>query len=206
MQEPSEAQASSATLTPSYGVITAPEPKQTSSKRSRVEDPVADDSIFWANLRAKASFEKCRQDLPKLPWEQAPWSGKPFKSNLHQQSVGFSDALRSELPPPKPSALPRKAYPSFVVRRLRLDGMASEPNAVRLHCLQKLRTMIMLDPPQSELATSLVDAAGKLVSEDLISKSFQDAFAAKATATLIKRTAHLWDYASYVTKRNLGSP
>ena len=66
--------------------------------------------------------------------------------------------------------------------------------------------MILLDPATSELALSLVDAAGRLVDEATITKSFVDSFAPKSTSTVLKRTTHLWSFCVYVTDKKLGSP
>ena len=66
--------------------------------------------------------------------------------------------------------------------------------------------MILLDPSTSELAQSLVDAAGRLVDEATITKSFVDSFAPKATSTMLKRTTHLWSFCIFVTDKKLGSP
>ena len=182
-------------------------------KRPRVDSRAIppNDEVFWVNVISSATASKALKDLPKPVWDRMPWSpsASPFRSEPVQHTIGFSDVMSrassSSNSLGDQQALPLKAFPDFIERRLKLSSM-SDPKAERLHCLQKLRTMVMLDPPQSELGSSLVDAAGKLVGEEIIVKSFRDAFAPKATSTLVKRTSYLWGYCSFVTTRNLGSP
>ena len=100
-----------------------------------------------------------------------------------------------------------KGYPGFVERRLKLGGISkSSEDSVRANCLQKLRSMILLDPNATELGSSLVDAAGSLMEENLIVRSFIDSFAPKATSTLLKRTQHLWAFCEFVLREGKGSP
>ena len=51
-----------------------------------------------------------------------------------------------------------------------------------------------------------MNAAGTLLDEGLIVRSFVDSFAPKATATLLKRTQHLWAYCESTLKDCKGSP
>ena len=163
---------------------------------------------FWSGLLAKAYHQKSREDLPKQPWERSPWAqtASPFNQVMKLPQVGYSDFMAGKDPgePLETKSLP-VPHPEFARKRLKLASMNTEPDAVRLNCLRKLRTMVLLDPATSELAQSLVDAAGRLVDESVITRSFVDCFAPKATSTILKRTTHLWGYCAFVTERQLGS-
>ena len=168
-----------------------------------------DDRSFWSGILARAYHQKSKEDLPKQPWERAPWNqlASPFNQVMKLPQIGYSDFMAGKDPgePVESKSLPLP-HPEYACKRLRLASMNSEPDAVRLNCLRKLRTMVLLDPSTSELAQSLVDAAGRLVDEAVITRSFVDCFAPKATSTILKRTTHLWGYCVYVTDEKLGSP
>lgn len=87
--------------------------------------------------------------------------------------------------------------PEFIARRLKFASLSRDEDMVRRKCLQKLRSLILIDPPATQLGSSLLSAAGTLANEDEVAQSFKDAFASKSTATLEKRLAAFWPYAKW---------
>ena len=82
----------------------------------------------------------------------------------------------------------KHAYPDFVKKRLRLGTLHRDESEIRTQQLRKLRTIVLQDPSLSELGGALVSAAGALQDEDIVARSFRDAFMSKSTGTLIKRS------------------
>ena len=204
------AQSSGSTASVAFtNLVAQPKAKSRVSQMSAGDPHDIEDHSFWTHLLVHAYHVKSKEDLPKQPWERTPWArmASPFNQTLQLPAVGYSDFMAGKDPgePPEIKALP-PTRPEFARKRLRLSAMTSEPDAVRVNCLGKLRTMILLDPATSELALSLVDAAGRLVDEATITKSFVDSFAPKSTSTVLKRATHLWSFCVYVTDKKLGSP
>ena len=203
----------SQSMTPSvpFTNLVAHVPASSSANTASVAETPADvgDQVFWSQLLAHSYTLKSRDDMPKQPWERAPWAkvSSAFNITFSLPNVGFSDFMAGKDPGEPASVAPLPTiHPEYARKRLKLAALSAEPDAVRTTCLRKLRTMILLDPSTSELALSLVDAAGRLVEEATITKSFVDSFAPKATSTILKRTTHLWGFCSFVTDRKLGSP
>ena len=139
----------------------------------------------------------------KQPWESSPIN-KVFDMSFLQPPkyhvVGFADAMMGVTANPAlPTLSTSSSSPSqFIARRLKFASLARDEDVVRRKCLQKRRSIILLDPPATtQLGLSLVDAAGALVTEEEVVQSFKDAFAAKSTATLEKRLAALWPYSKW---------
>ena len=203
-------------LPPSSGIcISAPsasdgvrEADNTSEKRSSSDwtltqfamDP---DSQFWLPHLGKAQ----RQFMPKQPWELSPVS-RVFEARWAQQpkfhKCGMAEAVMGvcSKPQTEQSSSSATSPPEFIARRLRFASLSRDEDVVRRKCLQKLRSLILLDPPATQLGGSLVDAAGSLVEEEEVTQSFKDAFAGKATSTLEKRLAALWPYAKWSLMTN----
>ena len=206
-----ESSGSAPGLSPAFTTLSAPDLGAVANPAAASGEAAehSGDWPFWSGLLARAYHQKSREDLPKQPWERSPWAhaASPFNQVMKLPQVGYSDFMAGKDPgePLETKSIP-VLHPEYARKRLRLASMNSEPDAVRLNCLRKLRTMVLLDPATSELAQSLVDAAGRLVDESVITRSFVDCFSPKATSTLLKRTTHLWAYCTFVTEGQLGSP
>ena len=156
------------------------------------------DAQIWLPHLGRAQ----RQGALKQPWETCPVA-KVFEASYCQppkyHRCGFADALMGvstkALTPDVPCS--SRSPPEFVARRLRFASLSRDEDLVRKKCLQKLRSLILMDPPASQLGASLVTAAGSLVDEEEVTQSFKDAFSVKSTATLAKRLAALWPYAKW---------
>ena len=161
------------------------------------------DAQFWLPHLGKAQ----RQFMQKQRWEMSPVS-KVFEARWAQpprfHKCGLAESVMGvcSKPPPEQSSSSATSPPEFIARRLRFASLSRDEDVVRRKCLQKLRSLILLDPPATQLGGSLVDAAGSLVEEDEVTQSFKDAFASKATSTLAKRLAALWPYAKWSLMTN----
>lgn len=195
------------TMSPHGDVEQHVEPSSGSKRTVRdwdlVEFQPDPDSQFWLPHLGRARL----QELPKQPWESSPIN-KVFDMSFLQPPkypvVGFADALMGVTANPAMPTLPSSSSspPQFIARRLKFASLARDEDVVRRKCLQKLRSIILLDPPATQLGLSLVDAAGALVTEEEVVQSFKDAFAAKSTATLEKRLAALWPYSKWSLESN----
>ena len=156
------------------------------------------DAQIWIPHLGRAQ----RQGALKQPWETSPVA-KVFEAAYCQppkyHRCGFADALMgvSTKAPTLEVSSSSRSPPEFVARRLRFASLSRDQDLVRRKCLQKLRSLILMDPPSSQLGASLVTAAGSLVDEEEVTQSFKDAFSVKSTATLSKRLAALWPYAKW---------
>ena len=145
------------------------------------------------------------QSLPKLPWETLPVT-KVFNPDYLKgpgySRVGLSDAVLGSVArsssPPRP--VPR-AIPEFVARRLRMASLNKSDDCLRTGALMKARSLLLYDPPATQLGQSLLNAAGTLVDENQVTQSMVDAFAPKSTNTMVKRFSSLWRYARWCAAR-----
>ena len=175
----------------------------TSAKDWHLDDKpfVAADQFMTSHL-ARAQLEA----IPKLPWEASPVTNvfrpdflkMPRYHRLGRMDVvlgraGSSNDAKTSTP---------TSMPEFVKRRLRLAGLSQNEEDLRRVALQKARSLILFNPPDSQLGTSLLTAAKTLVEENVILKSFEDAFRPKSTATLTKRMSSLWRYAKWALDKD----
>eukprot|EP00439_Symbiodinium_sp_Y106_P004487 s10238_g1.t1 len=93
------------------------------------------------------------------------------------------------------------SYPDFVKKRLRLGTLHREESEIRALQLRKLRTIVLQEPSSSELGCALVNAAGALQDEEIVVRSFRDAFMSKSTGTLLKRVSSLWPFCCYLNDK-----
>ena len=156
------------------------------------------ESQFWLPHLGRAR----QQFLPKQPWETSPVArvfDAPFLQPPKYHRWGMADAVMG-VTVDAPSASTTgvaTSPPEFIVRRLKFASLSRDEDMVRRKCLQKLRSLILIDPPATQLGSSLLSAAGTLANEDEVAQSFKDSFASKSTATLEKRLAALWPYAKW---------
>lgn len=145
------------------------------------------------------------QSLPKQPWESSP-AAKVFNPDYLKgpgyMRVGLSDALLGNVArsssPPRP--VPR-AIPEFVARRLRMASLNKSDDCLRSGALMKARSLLLYDPPATQLGQSLLNAAGTLIDENQVTQSLIDAFAPKSTNTLVKRFSSLWRFARWCSAK-----
>ena len=144
------------------------------------------------------------------PKVQLPWDLQPTCFVLSRKRSFSTFAL----PPPVQQstrgdgALGPKSIPEYAKKRLRLAVMISTGDAARWEALRKLRQLVLLDPHASRLGTTLAAEASLFKDEGRLVQSFQDAFAPKATATLVKRSASLVRFAEWFfgQRGSVGSP
>ena len=141
------------------------------------------------------------QSLPKQPWETSP-AAKVFNPDYLKSPgytrVGLAEAVmgsvaRSSSPPRQ---VPR-AIPEFVARRLRMASLNKSDDCLRTGALMKARSLLLYDPPATQLGQSLLNAAGTLIDENQVTQSLIDAFAPKSTNTMVKRFSSLWRFARW---------
>lgn len=139
------------------------------------------------------------QSLPKQPWETSPVA-KVFNPDYLKTPgylrVGLSESVLGSVArsssPPRP--VPR-AIPEFVARRLRMASLNKSDDCLRTGALMKARSLLLYDPPATQLGQSLLNAAGTLIDENQVTQSLVDAFAPKSTNTMVKRFSSLWRFA-----------
>ena len=142
------------------------------------------------------------ESMPKQPWETSVVFNvfKPrFLDSMSYVTLGRAEtalgavASGSAYVSQATSASP----PNFVKRRLKLASLAQSDDHMRKGALLKARALLMVDPLTTQLGASLLSSAGTLVDESVIVQSFSDAFAPKATSTLVKRMSALWRYGKW---------
>ena len=145
------------------------------------------------------------QSFPKQPWESSPVTkvfNPDFLKGPGYLRVGLSDAVLGSVArsssPPRP--VPR-AIPEFVARRLRMASLNKSDDCLRTGALMKARSLLLYDPPATQLGQSLLNAAGTLVDENQVTQSLMDAFAPKSTNTMVKRFSSLWRYARWCSAK-----
>lgn len=87
-----------------------------------------------------------------------------------------------------------------------MSSLIASEDQLRWRALQKFRRLVLADPLCSDLGKSLLDVAGRLQDDKCISQTFEDAFAGKATSTLVRRSGSLQRYANWVVEQGLGNP
>mgnify|MGYP001818065852 CR=1 FL=1 len=131
-----------------------------------------------------------------LPWEREPYDaifnagGRARSSNPQISVLGASDYFQHV--PAAVSPSPDIPINPFAAKRARLATYIKSEDSMRHQALQKIRMMLFSDPAASALGLLLIRCAVEPGSAELVQKSVEDTFSAKATATLTKRTAALW--------------
>ena len=136
--------------------------------------------MSYENFLASAISRGLAEDSAKLPWEQGVWVPQPAHLKLQHRhhAVGLGDLFVPSAQPvvSAPVTSIKHAYPDFVKKRLRLGTLHRDESEIRAQQLRKLRTIVLQDPSLSELGSALVSAAGALQDEDIVARSFRDAF------------------------------
>ena len=92
----------------------------------------------------------------------------------------------------------------YAKTRLHIARLISSEDDVRHGALRKFREIVVADPFASHLGRMLLNHAGALLSEDKLRMIFEDTFASKSTATLVKRCSSLWKFHPWI--RSNGGP
>ncbi|CAE7229698.1 unnamed protein product [Symbiodinium sp. CCMP2592] len=163
--------------------------------------------MSYENFLASAISRSISESAPKFPWEQGIWAALPshLKPTLKHHSVGVGDLFVPSAQPAvmAPTSMPKHSYPDFVRKRLRLSNLHRDESEVRALQLRKLRTIVLQDPSSSELGCALVNAAGALQDEEVVARSFRDAFVSKSTGTLLKRVSSLWSCCCFLNDKGV---
>ena len=161
----------------------------------------------YDNFLASAISNSISEASPRLPWEHGIWAASPayLRQPFKYHSVGMGDLF---VPASQPAVLAPvsglgHSYPDFVKKRLRLGTLHRDECEVRTLQLRKLRTIVLQEPASSELGCALVNAAGALQDEELVARSFRDAFMSKSTGTLIKRVTSLWGLCCFLNDKGV---
>ena len=182
--------------TPEVLVSHAPQASSASGLPASSLDFSHGQRMSYENFLASAISRGLAEDSTKLPWEQGIWAPQPAHLKLphRHHAVGLGDLF-------VPSSQP--AVPFQLQKRLRLGTLHRDESEIRTQQLRKLRTIVLQDPSQSEPGNALVSAAGALQDEDIVARSFRDAFMGKSTGTLIKRVSSLWGFCSFLNDRGV---
>ena len=129
-----------------------------------------------------------------------PWEVKRKLEISGIPSVLAADPYVPEVPQPIQAVRP-------AIRKLlrRLPVERDEEDA-RVHALKRFKYMVLFDLEATQLGMSLANLAERAMDEDLLKRSFSDAFRTKATSTLTKRCGALMRYFSWAMKSNIESP
>ena len=146
-----------------------------------------------------------------LPWETGPLRSvfnPPDRIEPYPTSrLGLQEVLgQVSLPKTQqPRALPAITG-HLARRRVWLSKVHKTDDELRTAALTKMRTLVLYDVQSSKLGKQLLTLGGSLVEESVIRSTFQDAMAVKATATLVKRSAAIWSFATWALSDGFESP
>ena len=184
-----------------------PLPRPTSPSAGALTDTAASlgRRMAYENFLASAISGTIVESFPKPPWEQGIWAAAPhhLREPFKHHAVGVGDLFVPASQPavPAPMSASNHSYPDFVKKRLRLGTLHREESEIRALQLRKLRTIVLQEPSSSELGCALVNAAGALQDEEIVVRSFRDAFMSKSTGTLLKRVSSLWPFCCYLNDK-----
>ncbi|CAE7853945.1 unnamed protein product, partial [Symbiodinium necroappetens] len=184
----------------------APPSASSSSTRGADLDLSHGQRMSYENFLASAISQCIQEDSLKLPWERGIWAPPAhLKPSFRHHAVGVADLFVPASQPAVPAftAAASRSYPAFMKKRLRLGTLHRDESEVRALQLRKLRTIVLQDPSASELGCALVNAAGALQDEELVVRSFRDAFTSKSTGTLVKRVSSLWPFCSFLNDKGV---
>ena len=157
-----------------------------------------DKNLFFNMLKLQ------RTGVPQMPWTKGlvadvfkkgpcklpmPWLSMPL--------VGKQESLQGLVPSSEPPERMATRTP-FHQRRLLSVRLAQTDDQLRAKALRRLRDLILAVPSHTQLGRALLDTAGQLTGEDMISCVFADAFRSRATATLVKRSLDYYKLALWV--------
>ena len=160
-------------------------------------------------------IKKARVERPRQPWESGPFGevfGNFSDRNSHEEWLwanAFSEVgLQESLDPPRaaPSLPTSDEGLSWVVeKRLQHFRLEKSDEDLRNHAVNRLRSLVMLDPLASKLGCTLATDIRNLASEEDIASAFDHVFVMKAASTIYKRSCSLGKFASWLMGRS-GSP
>ena len=192
-----------------------------------------DDFIFEEAAKRIERYESEDWDRPCLheSWKlkriekiPSPWEGTPIRSGLfgdrnktvsplremlrkqlQTHTVGAHEALRMPLNTADSSET-KTRIAKAVFKRLRGARVEKTDDDIRNLALKKFKNYILMDPRASKLGQSLLSAAGKLQSDEVLGQSISDAFAGKATGTLQKRAGAIVRLSDFLIQTGSDSP
>ena len=172
--------------------------------------PVLDERTMRAISVSLESATKDSRRAPfVLPWETNAVTAALFGGKLKRPALQVPLPSRellaaSDSHVPEVSVL-KASVPDFARKRLRFAALVKSEDDARFEALRKFKVLVMLEPDVSQLGRTLLAEASLLKQDAELLNTFADAFAGKSTATLVKRSASLWRYASWVCDMHLGS-
>ena len=158
------------------------------------------------NLQLKRSIQLPWQEDKKLRRLGTESIAERLRCQVGLHEIGALDIQQLEGGDPLDEiGLVEKQSP-FILRRLCRARISKSDSDVRNLALKKIKSILLLDLEATALGRSLTAQASKLASEGDLGMSIQDAFRAKATATLQKRASALTRFFSWVIQHDTRSP
>ena len=167
-------------------------------------DPEQNESV-WKRQAIADQCQHSRMNLQRLPWEEgegkllfsaagasrADIPGLETVLDLGPTKRGLSEVLNSTVVQGRLCEPPIAKQSQRGLSKVKQMRFEQPDEDIRRLALNRLRGMIMHDPPATTLGSSLVNLAGEDCDRRVISQSFHDCFRAKATSTLQKRAGSL---------------
>ena len=184
------------------------EPTPKSMPRPQVsQDPrVAVGESSTSFLVFDTALREARQSTLKLPWETGIFAMPPARSiSMTLPMVGrwspwgSTAGTRGQVPNVDNVAVWHK-------RRVLALRFAQSGDQLLENAMLKARELIMFHLEDTRLGLSLLDRAGRLVSDSEMRTSIRDSFTAKAVGTILKRVTDYHRFARWVCMNGLCRP
>ena len=161
-------------------------------------------SDFLSNLMARQPVVS----KPQLPWERGPMAkvfGTDRPKPLQPTRVGVKDFhLQTVMAPPQVQG--PKAGQEFGAMRAYYATRIKTDDELRFKALQRFRVLLVSEPTASVLGDTLWEVSSQMGGDNEAASVVMDAFAGRATGTLVKYSAAYWRYATWVTTNRVGTP
>ena len=161
-------------------------------------------SDFLSNLMAGQPVVS----KPQLPWERGPLAkvfGLDKPKPLQPTRVGVKDFHLQTIMAPPPAQGPKAGH-EFGAMRAYYATRIKTDDELRFKALQRFRVLLISEPTASVLGDTLWEVSSQMGGDNEASSVVMDAFAGRATGTLVKYSAAYWRYATWVTTNRVGTP
>ncbi|OLP75618.1 hypothetical protein AK812_SmicGene44557 [Symbiodinium microadriaticum] len=161
-------------------------------------------SDFLSNLMAGQPLVS----KPQLPWERGPMAkvfGMDKPKPLQPTRVGVKDFHLQTIMAPPPVQGPKAGH-EFGAMRAYYATRIKTDDELRFKALQRFRVLLISEPTASVLGDTLWEVSSQMGGDNEASSVVMDAFAGRATGTLVKYSAAYWRYATWVTTNRVGTP
>ncbi|CAE7891199.1 unnamed protein product [Symbiodinium necroappetens] len=124
---------------------------------------------------------------------------------LQPTRVGSKDFHLQTLVASPPKQEPRAGHEFAAMRAYYATSIKSD-DELRLKALQRFRVLLISEPTASVLGETLWEISLQMGGDNEASMVVVDAFAGRATGTLVKYSAAYWRFAKWVTSNKVGTP